>query len=372
MNVEVFREVPSRQEIVASWNDLARQMEEPEVFYTWEWAIASASAFAEMKTPLVVLVYRESDLIGIGALAVPARDRGPLTFLNHGTADYCDFVSAPDVREQVVLEILRELARREIRELALSNLPDNSETTLCLYKAVRRLGLYVAPTSSGRVARLRLGDAEQRKIKKQELLSKRRLRKNLVALRKLGNVTLLEYTDSKLIKNCLPNFFAAHVARFESTGLTSPFMSNAYRSFLETITHLLARRQWIRMFCLQVSEKAIAWGVVLTFPHGWLWYMPTFSLEYERFSPGMILLRMVLEKALEADSVNLVDFGVGEESYKDRFADSAISITGQIVTKSFYRYMQVRLVTKIATFLRKFPYIESRVRRLRETLRKRH
>jgi len=36
----------------------------------------------------------------------------------------------------------------------------------------------------------------------------------------------------------------------------------------------------------------------------------------------MILLRMVHKKALDANSVNVVDFGAGEESYKDRVASA--------------------------------------------------
>jgi CelD/BcsL family acetyltransferase involved in cellulose biosynthesis len=370
VSVEVYREVPCDQRIVALWNELALRMEEPEVFFTWEWAYASASRFVDVKRPFVAVVYEGTQLIGIAALALPANQRAAVTFLNEGTADYCDFVSVPNARMAVVSEILRALTRQNIRNFAFSNLPEKSVSVPCLDKVARELGFLVTSTTPSRCLRLMMADTKQRKNQKEELLKKRRLRKNLIALQTIGNVTMIEYTDAALIENCLPAFFKAHVVRFEARGLTSPCLSGNYRSFIETVTQLLASRQWIRMFCLQINGENIAWGIVLDFCNGWLWYMPTFCLEYERFSPGMILLRMVLQRALDADFLRFVDFGVGEESYKDRFANSAVSIIGKIVTKSRYRYIRLAIVTKLAIGLRRFPRLDIYIRKGRKIMYK--
>jgi CelD/BcsL family acetyltransferase involved in cellulose biosynthesis len=370
VRVEVYREVPCDQQIVALWNEFALKMEEPEVFFTWEWAYASARRVADVKRPFVAVVYEETQLIGIAALALPANQRAPVTFLNQGTADYCDFVSVPSARMLVISEVLHALAVRNIRDFVFNNLPEESVSVPCLDKIARELGFLVASTTSSRCLRLMLADKEERKDQKEELLKKRRLRKNLIALQTIGKVMMIEYTDAALIEKCLPVFFKAHVARFEARGLTSPCLSSNYRSFIETVTQLLASRRWIRMFCLQINGENIAWGIVLDFCNGWLWYMPTFCLEYEQFSPGMILLRMVLQKALDADSLRFVDFGVGEESYKDRFANSAVSIIGKIVTKSRYRYICLVIITKLAIGLKRFPRVDICIRRGRKIMYK--
>lgn len=54
MSVTIYREVPCDQQIAAVWNELALEMEEPEVFYIWEWTYAGAMALADAKKPFVV------------------------------------------------------------------------------------------------------------------------------------------------------------------------------------------------------------------------------------------------------------------------------------------------------------------------------
>jgi hypothetical protein len=66
------------------------------------------------------------------------------------------------------------------------------------------------------------------------------------------------------------------MARFEARSLTSPFLSNNYRSFIGTITQLLANRQLDSYVSSTIRRKDIAWGIVLGFCNGWLYYMPTF------------------------------------------------------------------------------------------------
>jgi hypothetical protein len=86
-----------------------------------------------------------------------------------------------------------------MHEFAFGNLPEKSETVLRLSKVARELGFFVASTISGRCPRVMLGGTEQFENQKESLLTKRSLRKNLIALRSLGEVTIIGFTDGAVI-----------------------------------------------------------------------------------------------------------------------------------------------------------------------------
>ena len=72
MHVTILETLREDSKLAASWNDLAMRMERPEVFYTYQWALAAAIAFADIVRPLVCLVYDSDQLYGVAALATSA------------------------------------------------------------------------------------------------------------------------------------------------------------------------------------------------------------------------------------------------------------------------------------------------------------
>ena len=51
----------------------------------------------------------------------------------------------------------------------------------------------------------------------------------------------------------------------------------------------------------------------------YIYYKPTFAIEFAKRSPGNVLLRNLLLAALE-EGANIFDLGLGAEAYKERFA----------------------------------------------------
>ena len=92
MHLVLHREIPEDKALGRQWNDLVQQMERPEVFYTYEWALAVYRAYHSTIMPLLVLAYEGESLVGVAALATGvSQERG--FFLATTTADYCDFIS---------------------------------------------------------------------------------------------------------------------------------------------------------------------------------------------------------------------------------------------------------------------------------------
>ena len=65
MRLILKREIPEDQNLRRQWNEMAFQMERPEVFYTWEWAFAMQAAYGAVLQPMLYLAYEGDELVGV-------------------------------------------------------------------------------------------------------------------------------------------------------------------------------------------------------------------------------------------------------------------------------------------------------------------
>jgi len=124
----LHREIPEDDGALRrQWNELVFQMESPEVFYTYEWALAVQRAYSSSMLPLMMLAYERDSLVGVAALATGVT-RESAFFLAASTADYCDFVCSPGRRNEFIQVVLAELRKLGMRMLTLANIPADSAT----------------------------------------------------------------------------------------------------------------------------------------------------------------------------------------------------------------------------------------------------
>ena len=126
--------------LASAWNGLVSQMERPEVFYTYEWALAVHRSHATRFVPLLMLGFEGDRLMAGAALAVDKEQSEQVVFLAATTADYCDFVSAPEERDRWIGAVLGELRRLGVTRLALANVPQHSRSVVSLQRIARKYG----------------------------------------------------------------------------------------------------------------------------------------------------------------------------------------------------------------------------------------
>lgn len=65
------------------------------------------------------------------------------------------------------------------------------------------------------------------------------------------------------------------------------------------------------------------------------WWFPSYDVAFARDSPGLVMIRVLLDGAAQ-DGIGLLDFGKGAEDYKTLFANDAIEVgTGAVVADRF-------------------------------------
>lgn len=361
MQIVVMEEIPEDPALRQSWNKLARAMEHPEVFYTYEWAIAIQRTYRASLAPVVCFAYQGDSLAGIVALATRV-GTGEVVFLATDTADYCDFLSELDVRQKFVEAVLCELKNRKIAKLALANLPADSPSVSAVSIACKRYGYHLYSVPAYHCARVILGSVEEREKLKQSVASKKRLRRNLRELEKLDSLSLQHDSEWEKIGPVLQIFSRAHVARFLETGRISNLLRPERRAFLSELACELSASGWICLSRLFVGPTTVAWNYGFRFSGSWFWYQPTVNSRYGDFSPGYCLLAKIVEEACDSPDISVVDLGLGEEEYKHRFATSNRRTLYCKLNQSLFHHFRSLVRHRAGLIAKASPRIERSIR----------
>jgi CelD/BcsL family acetyltransferase involved in cellulose biosynthesis len=145
-------------------------------------------------------------------------------------------------------------------------------------------------------------------------------------LSKLGALTLSLGDGEVPVGTIIDGMIHLKRRQYHRTGATDPLRSSGFRDFY----HRLSERQdgsvRVHTACLKVGDRiaAVHWGVIC---RGRFHYMmPAFDDElFSETSPGSILLRRLLEWACDND-VQVFDFGLGDEPYKERWCESTLRL----------------------------------------------
>lgn len=363
MRIVLHREIPEDPELHRQWNAVALQTEQPQVFYTCEWALALQAAYRAVLKPLIVLGYESNELIGVASLATDPTEKR-VSFLAANTADYCDFLSAPHRRGEFVNAVLAELRKAKLFSTALANLPADSQTSDALRHHAGKHGFYIYSRPAYLCSQVELGVGLQREELKIALAGKKKLRRYLREMERYGPVTFAHLCSWEEIQPALPAFADAHIARFLATGRASSLATPERRLFLEELSRRFDGTRVVTLSVMKIHERPVAWNYGFQFHGSWFWYQPTFDTSHEENSPGYCLLSKIVIDACDIDAMERVDLGLGGEGYKQRFENNTRQTLYISMTKSLSRHLREIARHRTAAALKKSPKMESAVRRL--------
>ncbi len=364
LRVVVLKEIAQDATLRTQWNELVRRLDHPQVFYTYEWALAVQRAYSAILRPLVFLAYNdENSLCGLAALALDA-DGGHATFLCATTGDYCDFLAMPEHKFAFVSAVLDDLRRRRINDITLTNLPADSTTLSALqrssfqsgYRSFARAAYICAQVSLCKLAR---SPDDNRPV----LPGRKMVRRSLKAMGQDSLVRLEHARSWQDIKPILSEFAQAHMSRFVATGRISNLARPERRLFLEELAKLLSECDWVVLTRMMTDDRTIAWNYGFQFEGTWFWYQPTFDTAFERYSPGFCLLTKLIEEAAENTSLQIVDLGLGAEEYKERFANQTRETLYVTLRSSMLEHIREIVRYRAAELIKTSPRLKAAVRK---------
>lgn len=294
------------------WEELLQRSSTRTVFQTVQWQDAWWQAYGRGQR-LYVSVEQGSRLLALAPLF--AADRMAF-FVGSGGSDYLNFLG--DVGDPEVLTAILETVRLAIPDFIgchFYHVPDDSGTSLSLRRAASQLGWDCYEEAVQVAPALQIADAPEAAAaasRKKSLLRKERY------FDRAGTLEVIHLNRGDAIRPHLEEFFEQHRRRWAETKWPSLFCDPAHCDFYRRLTEQRGV-DWLRFTRIESNCRPVAFHFGFCYSGTFLWYKPSFAIDLARHSPGEVLLRQLLLRAI-AERVELFDFGLGDEAFKDRFA----------------------------------------------------
>jgi Acetyltransferase (GNAT) domain len=178
-------------------------------------------------------------------------------------------------------------------------------------------------------------------------------------------VKVIHLTEPEQIGVSLESIVSAQISRFLASNRVSPLVGPERRSFLHQLSDLLSHSGWLKISQLEIDGRAVAWNYGFRFGGSWFWYLPTFQMEYEHVSPGSCLLRLMVEEGARDASLQWLDLGLGDEPYKERFANNTRQTRYVHLSRGFQRHVASLARQALTRAADRFPQVGNKLREAR-------
>jgi len=256
---------------------------------------------------------------------------------NHAS-DYCDFITDPDVPEALgaLLDNL-SAGSSAIYRIDLSHFPTHSPHQARTLEYFKNRGMRAFAESRVDAPVRILGDVEA----DLKTANKSSLKRHAGFFQKSGELRFHRCTSEQEILGFLERFFEQHKSRWARTASPSQFFDPAQRAFYGELVRQLFPRGWLRFDVVLFNGEPLAFHFGFEYRRCFIWYKPTFDVRFAARSPGEVLIKFLLEDAIEKQ-LEEFDFTVGAEAFKYRFANRVRSVNRVIAFRSAGDYWVYR------------------------------
>lgn len=298
-----------------AWNSLLERSEINTVFLTWQWINCWWDVLGGDSELLLLAAKDDGDIVGIAPLMI---SRKVVRFISAGETDYSDFIICSERKTEVLTAFFDYLKsnRNLFNRLSLDNIPERSSTVEFIREHAKTAHWKTIQSVSSECPAIEIRDKEEQ--------VRASLRKNDVKTRfnYLNKNGILEYSvlaDIDEIDATLDGFFELHKDRRLIAGDSSKFLGGRAKEFYRKLADAFLPEGWLSFNVLKFNDELIACHFGFLHDNKLLHYTPTFNMDYFKRSPGLVLMKFMLEECIE-NQVELFDFTRGAEGYKQRFA----------------------------------------------------
>lgn len=149
--------------------------------------------------------------------------------------------------------------------------------------------------------------------------SRQDVRRKQRKLDKLGPLTLRVFgeVDTASALDGLADLLAEHARKWPQSYKAPGFHHRVLRYAQE--------RGVLHFSVLETGGQPASWHLGFLHHRRFYWYFPAFAPEVAEFSPGMVHVALLVERAFRHDA-QVFDFLRGEEAYKRRWANGTVSL----------------------------------------------
>ena len=133
-------------------------------------------------------------------------------------------------------------------------------------------------------------------------------------------IAVTSYNDTASVEQGLDGYAQVYAASWKAPEATT--------AFIPALARLCARLGTLRLAVLSVDDEPAAAQLWITTPQTAYIYKLAHDARFDALSAGSILSRYMFEEAIDRDNVAEIDFGIGDEPYKQAWVDSRRALLG--------------------------------------------
>jgi hypothetical protein len=309
-----------------SWNNLVSSMKFPTVFLTWEWVTTWFKHFGRLYKPVVIFIYDNSELKAIAPFAQRSiRFRNKLVNAKVISLcgsfelypDHLDIICKENDSEDIYAKMVLDYFFNNYREWDVMYLPylaDGGYLDNCLktfqykYRITRSENIIAPELKIDKEFESFLAGMDRKK------------RYNLSRETKIlfeHKISFLKVNTDIELERGLNELFLLHKARAGNKNISSSFCRDEIICFHKEISKIFLQLGWLRLYLLKKydEDKTISAAYGFVYGQRFNYYQTGFDPEWQRFSPGKVLISKILEDLHNTDT-KVFDFLGGSDSYK--------------------------------------------------------
>lgn len=315
--VEQFDEIPLNRE---QWNNMVKYNHTNTIFQTYEWFESWWRSLGRNNQLVFLIAYDFDQIVGFAPLMIVNNlySKKSLHFASDKNSDYCDFVINGNYMKTIsaFLEYLNSCFT-QWNSMVLQNIPSESITLACLQTICQEKDYNISIKRRIKAPALLIENQHNHAL---SLINKYSVTRHLKKVIKLGNLEFINLNKRDDIMNYLDMFFDQHIERYRIKNMVSQFINPDNRQLYIDLVNNLNHTDWLLFSVLLLDDRPIAFHFGFNYNNKIIWYKPSFSPSYKAYSPGTLMLKHLVEYAIDTDRSEL-DFTIGDESFKSRFSN---------------------------------------------------
>ena len=313
------------------WNQVLKKSESNNIFLTWEWISTWWRHFGEGRKPLILLLKKEGNIIGIAPLMYTRQrikflNLGIIEFIGTGLSDYGDFILTKE-KEECMNLIFDFLEREPIKwdMMDLRHIPEDSITAGLLHKLAEERSYKIIRKETSCMY-IPLSQTWEEYFGK--LSSNRRydLRRSLRRCNKNHSMYVKHIENIKDFEDSIDDFFNLYTKwLMERYKISSIFNIPLYKvkQFLIDLAQILFKTQadgenLIDLSFLMIDQKPASSCYSFIYNKVFFAYMMPWDSLYSKYNIGNLHLMFLLEYSMK-QGLKKFDFLRGNEPYKNRW-----------------------------------------------------
>jgi len=177
-------------------------------------------------------------------------------------------------------------------------------------------------------------------------LSRKLLKDNARMIRRLseiGDVEIHESKSDEQYQNIIEAAISQKTKRYLETGVRNILSNSSVRTFYTGLYAAIAAEPKIHLTALKVGDRILATHLGVYDRGRYYYIFPTFdSGALSKYSPGRLLLEYLVKSAIQK-GLNVFDFTVGGEAYKQQWCDSEMRLYRILEANTLQGYLYMWL-----------------------------